>query len=50
MKAVVWTDAFQTGIIILGISITTATAMIKAGGLQEVWDVAKRHGRINAYE
>ena len=50
LKAVVWTDAFQTVIIILGILITTATATINAGGVEEVWAVAMRHGRINAFE
>jgi len=47
LKAVVWTDAFQTAVIILGILLTAGTALYEAGGLGSVWEVASQHQRIN---
>ncbi|KAF2347514.1 Sodium/solute symporter [Trinorchestia longiramus] len=50
MKAVVWTDAFQTFVIILGVIIATTAAIILGGGLGEVWTVASKYGRTQALD
>jgi len=47
LKAVVWTDAFQTGVIILGLLLTAGTALYTAGGVWKVWEIASQHERAN---
>ncbi|XP_018008624.1 sodium-coupled monocarboxylate transporter 1 [Hyalella azteca] len=50
MKAVVWTDAFQTLIIILGVIVATICAVVFAGGPAAVWSVASEHGRTQGLD
>lgn len=45
LKAVVWTDAVQTVIIIISVLVATVAAIVQAGGLGQVWAIASAHGR-----
>ncbi|XP_070575636.1 sodium-dependent multivitamin transporter-like [Ptychodera flava] len=49
MKAVIWTDVFQF-IVIFGTVIAVAVlGTIEAGGLEHVWEVNKRDGRLDVF-
>ena len=48
MKAVVWTDALQTIVIIIGVVLSFIAAMVRAGGITNVFDIGAAHGRVNA--
>lgn len=48
MKAVVWTDALQTFIIVAGVIATTIKSLIVVGGFQNVWEALERGQRNNA--
>ena len=47
MKAVVWTDAIQMMIIVLGTFIIAVVGVKKVGGASEVMDIVTRDNRIN---
>ena len=47
MKAVVWTDAVQTIIMVAGILITITSAILFAGGFQKIFEICSLHGRTN---
>jgi Na+/proline symporter len=42
MRAVVWTDAIQMIILLIGLAVIAALGTIKEGGGQAIWDLAKR--------
>jgi len=48
MKAVVWTDAIQTMIIVLGVIVATISAIIHAGGFGQVFEIASKYRRTDA--
>ena len=50
LKAVVWTDVFQSVIMLAGLVIVAVTGSIEVGGLQKVWEINREHGRINFFE
>ena len=50
LKAVVWTDVFQSVIMLAGLVIVAVSGSIEVGGLQKVWEINQRHGRINFFE
>lgn len=50
LRAVVWTDVFQSVIILAGLVIIAVGGVVEVGSLREVWDINKEHGRINFFE
>lgn len=46
MKAVLWTDAFQVGIMLIGLLTTLIQGSIEAGGFSNAWQSAKDSGRV----
>ncbi|XP_071487040.1 sodium-coupled monocarboxylate transporter 1-like [Diadema antillarum] len=46
MKAVLWTDAFQTFVMAAGVIAVIIVGCIEVGGLDEVWRIASEGGRI----
>ncbi|XP_021553186.2 sodium-dependent multivitamin transporter isoform X1 [Neomonachus schauinslandi] len=47
LKAVIWTDVFQTLVMFLGQLVVIIVGSAKVGGLRHVWEVASQHGRIS---
>ncbi|KAM6202314.1 sodium-dependent multivitamin transporter-like [Rhynchocyon petersi] len=50
LKAVIWTDAFQTLVMFLGQLAVIIVGSAKVGGLGRVWEVASQHGLITGIE
>uniref|UniRef100_A0A5F8H0B1 Sodium-dependent multivitamin transporter n=1 Tax=Monodelphis domestica TaxID=13616 RepID=A0A5F8H0B1_MONDO len=50
LKAVIWTDVFQTVVMFLGQIAIVIVGAAKVGGLGRVWDVASQHGRISGID
>nr|XP_044628054.1 sodium-dependent multivitamin transporter isoform X2 [Equus asinus] len=50
LKAVIWTDVFQTLVMFLGQLSVIIVGSAKVGGLGHVWDVASQHGRISGID
>uniref|UniRef100_A0A4X2M052 Sodium-dependent multivitamin transporter n=1 Tax=Vombatus ursinus TaxID=29139 RepID=A0A4X2M052_VOMUR len=50
LKAVIWTDVFQTVVMLLGQLAVVIVGAVKVGGLRHVWDVAAQHGRISGID
>ena len=46
MKAVLWTDTFQVGMMMIGILTVLIRGSIEVGGFQKAWDIAYDSGRI----
>ena len=47
MRTVVWTDAVQVLILLVGLVVIAVVGAQKQGGARAVWDTAQRGGRIN---
>lgn len=50
LKAVVWTDVFQSIIMLAGLITVAVSGSLEVGGLSKVWEINKKHGRINFSE
>ncbi|KFO23347.1 Sodium-dependent multivitamin transporter [Fukomys damarensis] len=50
LKAVIWTDVFQTLVMFLGQVAVIIVGSAKVGGMGRVWDVASQHGLISGIE
>ncbi|XP_050996519.1 sodium-dependent multivitamin transporter [Acomys russatus] len=50
LKAVIWTDVFQTLVMFLGQLVVIIVGSVRVGGLGHVWDVASKHGHIAKLE
>lgn len=50
LKAVIWTDVFQTLVMFLGQLVVIIVGSRKVGGMVHVWEVASQHGRISGIE
>nr|XP_012643687.1 sodium-dependent multivitamin transporter isoform X1 [Microcebus murinus]XP_012643688.1 sodium-dependent multivitamin transporter isoform X1 [Microcebus murinus]XP_012643689.1 sodium-dependent multivitamin transporter isoform X1 [Microcebus murinus]XP_012643690.1 sodium-dependent multivitamin transporter isoform X1 [Microcebus murinus]XP_012643691.1 sodium-dependent multivitamin transporter isoform X1 [Microcebus murinus]XP_012643692.1 sodium-dependent multivitamin transporter isoform X1 [M len=50
LKAVIWTDVFQTLVMFLGQLAVIIVGSAKVGSLWHVWAVASQHGRISGIE
>ena len=46
LRAVVWTDTFQTFIVIAGLIAITVLGAKDLGGIEKVWKIADKGGRI----
>ena len=47
MKAVLWTDFLQSGLMFAALLAVTCMGVIEIGGMGEVWDRARRGGRLD---
>ncbi|XP_022310587.1 sodium-coupled monocarboxylate transporter 1-like [Crassostrea virginica] len=50
MKAVIWTDVFQTFVMFAGMLAVFIQGCIKVGGLDEMWNINYEGGRINFFD
>lgn len=50
LKAVVWTDAFQMVVMVVGFLTVLIQGAIKAGGIESVWSTAYTGGRMHIFE
>ncbi|KAA0197667.1 hypothetical protein HAZT_HAZT000605 [Hyalella azteca] len=50
MKAVVWTDVFQTIVIVLGVIVIVISTTVIAGGPVQVWRIGSEYHRTDALE
>ena len=46
----VLTDVFQSVIILVGLVVVAVGGVVEVGSLREVWEINKKHGRINFFE
>lgn len=46
MKAVMWTDSFQTIMMIMGLLIVLIKGSMEVGGFGNAWNIASENGRI----
>ncbi|CAG0884270.1 unnamed protein product [Cyprideis torosa] len=49
LRAVVWTDAFQVGVMLLGVVTIIVYGVIDVGGLSEVWRIAGENHRATFF-
>ena len=47
MRAVVWTDAIQMIILVVGLIVVAVLGSKQVGGGDKVWQIAKDTGRVN---
>ncbi|XP_055509707.1 sodium-coupled monocarboxylate transporter 1-like isoform X1 [Leucoraja erinacea] len=50
IKAVVWTDVFQICIMVAGLLAVLIQGLIYVGGIEKVWRIAERGGRLNFFD
>nr|XP_006817834.1 PREDICTED: sodium-coupled monocarboxylate transporter 2-like [Saccoglossus kowalevskii] len=50
MRAVIWTDVFQFFVIVGSFITVIVLGVIKAGGMEYVWETNKQDGRLNFFE
>lgn len=50
LKAVIWTDVFQSLIMIAGLIVVVIVGSIEVGGFDRVWQINKEFGRLNFFE
>lgn len=46
----VWTDVFQSVIILTGLVVIAIGGVLEVGSLRDVWKINEEHGRINFFE
>lgn len=47
LKAVVWTDSVQTGIMFIGVVLVAVAGTVAVGGVTSVSEIAKKTGRFD---
>lgn len=50
LKAVVWTDAFQMVVMVVGFLTVLIQGSIRAGGIESVWSTSHAGGRLQVFE
>lgn len=50
MKAVLWTDTFQTFMMLVGLLAVLIQGSIEIGGFQRAWDIAYNNSRVEFLE
>lgn len=50
MKGVIWTDVFQTFVILIGLVVVVIIGSNEVGGISEVFSIAKRGGRMEIFD
>lgn len=49
LKAVIWTDVFQSMIMVAGLIIVVIVGSIEVGGFANVWEINDKFGRLNFF-
>ena len=47
MRAVIWTDVFQSFVMTAGLLTTTIIGILKVGSIKEVFEIAYKMDRLN---
>jgi Na+/proline symporter len=50
LKAVIWTDVFQSVVMVAGLIVVLVVGSNEVGGLSKVWQINKDFGRMNFFE
>lgn len=50
MKAVIWTDVFQAGVMVAGLIVVMIVGLIELGGFTEVFNRAQEGERLKIFE
>lgn len=50
MKAVIMTDSFQSVVLLGSLAVVLGMAANKVGGMDRVWDYARRTDRLHFFE
>ncbi|XP_046890471.1 sodium-coupled monocarboxylate transporter 2 [Hypomesus transpacificus] len=50
LKAVVWTDAFQMVVMVVGFLTVLIQGVLKAGGLGSIWEAAQKSNRLSVFD
>ncbi|XP_029189907.2 sodium-coupled monocarboxylate transporter 1-like isoform X1 [Acropora muricata] len=50
LKAVIWTDVFQSLIMISGLIVVVIVGSIEVGGFDKVWEINKEFGRLDFFD
>lgn len=50
LKAVIWTDVFQSLIMISGLIVVVIVGSIEVGGFDKVWEINKEFGRLEFFD
>ena len=50
LKAVIWTDVFQSMIMVAGLITVVIVGSIEVGGFDKVWQINKEFNRLNFFE
>ncbi|XP_042861691.1 sodium-coupled monocarboxylate transporter 1-like [Penaeus japonicus] len=50
LKAVVWTDVFQMGVVTMGVVAVIIVGCLEVGGFQQVWAIAQANNRTEFFD
>ncbi len=50
MKAVIWTDVFQAGVMVLGLIVVLIVGALELHGFKNVFDIAAKGDRLKVFE
>ena len=50
MKAVIWTDVFQAGVMVLGLIVVLIVGAVELGGFGNVFAIAEKGDRLKVFE
>ena len=50
LKAVVWTDVFQSAVMVGGLITVAVIGSVEVGGLSKVWEINQRFNRTTFFE
>ena len=50
MKGVIWSDVFQTFVIVVGLIVVVVIGSKEVGGIQNVFEIANKGGRMDFFE
>ena len=50
LKAVVWTDVFQSIVMIAGLIAVAVSGTYQVGGVKKVWEINEKYDRLNFFK
>ena len=50
MKGVIWSDVFQTFVIVVGLIVVVIIGSNEVGGIKKVFEIANEGGRMDFFE
>ena len=50
MKAVIWTDVFQAGVMVAGLVVVMIIGLIELGGFTNLFSIASKGERLKFFE